>query len=553
MKKKYLDLMEKALEAYGYAHIVRYFDDVKRYGLKEHGFARLTSNIGIMLANGRKSELTDIFLRMMDFCCETMPVVKAANDFTVKEIIFCILALEDAGLMKEKTAYWRECLKGVTPEKTYNIYAKQPTDKVHNWACFSMLSEFMRQYIGIAETSEFVDLQIASQLQFIEENGMYRDPNDPMVYDLVPRGLFAVLLAFGYRGKYYEEIDGILRRAGLLTLKMQSVSGEIPYGGRSNQFMHNEAHLAIVFEYEARRYAAEGNTDLAARFKLGVKKALDNIEWWFSKDPIRHVKNRYPTETKFGCEDYAYFDKYMITAGSFLYAALLICDENIPCADSEDLTPYTAETSVHFHKLFASGGGYFAEFDTAADHHYECSGLGRIHKLGAPSTVCMSLPCSSEPNFVTDVQDRSDISMCAGTVRNGEFSFATGNAANYRVISRSADSDHAYCSMECTVSGAVLRSDYSVGADGVEITVSGEGEIAFMLPAFEFDGEVSPGITASKHTLSVDYLGYRCLYETDGNIIDTGKRGCNRNGRYKAFATVGSGSLKIKVTIEKMA
>ena len=54
MKKSYyLDLIEKTLSAYTTAHIDRYFDDVKRDGLKEHGFPRLTANIGILIANNR--------------------------------------------------------------------------------------------------------------------------------------------------------------------------------------------------------------------------------------------------------------------------------------------------------------------------------------------------------------------------------------------------------------------------------------------------------------------------------------------------------------------
>ena len=44
MKKKYIALMEEALSAYSEAHILRYFDDVKRDGLTEHGFPRLCRN-----------------------------------------------------------------------------------------------------------------------------------------------------------------------------------------------------------------------------------------------------------------------------------------------------------------------------------------------------------------------------------------------------------------------------------------------------------------------------------------------------------------------------
>ena len=78
---------------------------------------------------------------------------------------------------------------------------------------------------------------------------------------------------------YFEKIcirwTDALKRAGLLTLKMLSVNGEIPYGGRSGQFLHNEAHAALIMEYEAVRYAKLGDMKTASRFKSGLMRALD--------------------------------------------------------------------------------------------------------------------------------------------------------------------------------------------------------------------------------------------------------------------------------------
>ena len=80
MKKSiYFDLMEKTLGAYSNEHIERYFDDVKQKGLTEHGFPRLTANIGVLIADGRRLDLFPIFLEMMEFCCRTIPTVKAVG------------------------------------------------------------------------------------------------------------------------------------------------------------------------------------------------------------------------------------------------------------------------------------------------------------------------------------------------------------------------------------------------------------------------------------------------------------------------------------------
>ena len=552
MKNRYIDLMDKALDAYTYEHILSYFDKVKNGGFNEHGFARLTANMGIMIAHGRRADYIPIFTKMMDFCCANMPTVKAANDFTVKEIIFCIMALEEKGIFeKSKIDAWKSGLATIEVPKCYSQFAKTPQDKVYNWACFTMLSEFMREYIGIADTKEFVDIQIPTQLQWLDENGMYRDPNNPMVYDLVPRGLFSVLLNFGYKGKYFSEIDEALRKSGLLTLKMQSVTGEIAFGGRSNQFPHNEAHLLIVFEYEAKRYAREGNMALASAFKRASEKALDNVDLWLSQYPIRHVKNYFDTATKYGCENYAYFDKYMITTASFLYAAYLICDESIPSAETEDETPYLLQLSKHFHKIFAKNGDYFIEIDTCADHHYDASGLGRVHKKGAPSTVCMSVPCTSTPNYTIDIPDAIDLSLCAGVIEEGEPVFATGASTKYDVVS--LDEKNTEITLKNTFeNGREVVSKYALSAGGVDITVSGEGEVAYMIPAFEFDGRTQTEIKSEVNKLEVIYKGWKCEYTSSAPIISLNKKGGNRNGHYKAYYTACADKLNLKIEIIKV-
>jgi len=62
MKERYIALMEKTLCAYTNEHIERYFLSVKKDGLKEHGFPRLTANIGILIANGKRHDLIPLFL-----------------------------------------------------------------------------------------------------------------------------------------------------------------------------------------------------------------------------------------------------------------------------------------------------------------------------------------------------------------------------------------------------------------------------------------------------------------------------------------------------------
>ena len=126
MRERYIDLMEKTLGAYTREHVERYFADVRRDGLTEHGFPRLTASIGILIAKGRRRELLSLFVEMMDFCCESFSRnVKAANDFSVKEIIFCIKELIAAeAVERSRIDLWLSDIAKLDKTLGYNVYAK---------------------------------------------------------------------------------------------------------------------------------------------------------------------------------------------------------------------------------------------------------------------------------------------------------------------------------------------------------------------------------------------------------------------------------------------
>lgn len=559
MKERYLHLMEKALAAYSLEQIDEYFARVQREGLTEHGFARLTANTGVLIAHGRRTDLKERFLAMMDFCCATMPHVSAANDFTVREMITCIMALEEhASVPAEKLTQWKNGLAQVVPEKTYNVWASHPEQECYNWACFSAVSEFMRNRMGLGDNSEGIDTQLATQLQWLDENGMYHETGNPMVYDLVPRALFAVLLHFGYRGRYAAALEACLEKSIPCDLRMQSVSGEIPYGGRSAQFWHNEAWLSIVFEYAAARCAARGDAAGAALYKSRIDRALAHLEAGLDERPVHHVKNRFPTGTGYGCEEYAYFDKYMITTASFLYVACLLCDEKAgagvrPPAE----TAAVWQTSRFFHKVFAHAGGYTLEWDIDADAHYDCSGLGRVHKKGAPSPLCLSLSCTVNGNYKTDVENAVPLAICPGVKTTQGWRYATGADTAYIVETLSADpaADAAQMTLKYSFAdGQTVKSSYAVDASGITVRVSGEGELALLLPAFAFDGEVHPDIVCAPDAMYIAYRGWLCRYTAENAVLaDTGCLAANRNGHYSVFAVQGRNELTVRIVLEKDA
>lgn len=548
MKKKYLELMKKALSAYSDEHIHEYFNRVKSEGLTEHGFPRLTVNIGVLVAHGYRQDLIPIFIDMMDFCCEQIPKVKAANDFSVREIVFCLFELKKEGKFLSDIERWTKQLSTIVPENCYDKFAKNPDDVIGNWALFSALSEFARQKLTGCDSEAFVDLQLENQLHRLDENGMYRDnlkheAHQPIVYDLVPRYLFTLLLHFGYRGRHYDRIDSMLKSTALMTLKMQSITGEIAFGGRSNQFIHNEGLLAIIFEFEANRYAREGDLATAGKFKAAIARAMDVTNYWLDRAPIRHIKNRFPTETKFGCEKYAYFDKYMITTASHLFSAYMICDDSIKATVFDD-SDSCIMTSDHFHKLFMRSGGYFLEFDTDADPHYDSSGLGRVHRYGAPSPLCMSLPCPGSPNYSIGTAEKIRASLCPGKIIDGEPIFTCDIDERIHV-------DNFSCNCATLDYPLGLQADYAINEEGVAITVTGDENVLHMLPAFYFDGEKETEITLLSNVLQIKYDGWICQYSSNGKIQKLGKTARNRNGYYKLFYAKNDNSLTVNIKIFK--
>lgn len=558
MKSKYIDLMEKTLSAYTIEHILRYFNDVKRDGLTEHGFPRLTSNIGILIAHGRRRDLLPIFLEMMEFCCKTIPCVKAANDFSVREIVCCYREVEKSGLIDpEVLARWKGYIASIVPEKCYDVYATAPDSPVRNWALFSGVSEYFRQGFVGCDSSEFIELQVASQLQWFDENGMYMDNShsdihQPINYDVVPRGLFAMLLFAGYRGKYYETVDSILKKAGLLTLNIQNATGEMGFGGRSNQFLHNEAWLSLIFEYEAARYKKEGDLVLAGRFKAAAERALLDIEHRLSKTPISHVKNRFPIDSKFGCEHYAYFDKYMITVASFLYTAYMFCDDSIEVGEVDE-SPMIWSTSKYFHKTFARAGGYSVEFDTNGDPHYDASGLGSIHKKGAPGAICLSVPFAEKPSYeIGDYENRSSFSICPALKDEaGEWIFASEPETGYSLIDERIVGERVELTFGCTFKDG-RQVDFSCVTDenGVALEViSADGEeVGIALPIFDFDGEAHSKINVFLDKISVEYEGWIAEYLSE-RISDLQAVFANRNGVYNGYIACGKGKVSTKIKI----
>jgi len=560
IKEQYIDLMEKVFCAYSDEQIDLYIENVVNNGLSEHGFPRLTSNLGILLAHGRKTELADKFLKMMELCCDEIPIARdknglnVGNDFSVKEIVFCLLEIEKSKVFdKETTDKWREKLSKIAPDKTYSAISPFPPVRMGNWAAFAAASEQVRKYAGIGCEDKFIENQIASQLFSFDSNGMYRDfPDEPIVYDIVTRLQLAVALYFGYSGKNRKELEEYILKAADITLKMQSVSGEIPFGGRSNQFLHNETFYAAIFEFYASVFREKGDLKKADKFKAAAQRAVDSIIPWLNNEQIYHIKNYYDRSSKFGCEEYAYFDKYMVTTGSWLYLAYIFSEEKTEsCADVGEGENYICEASQHFNKLFCRFNEYFIEIDTKANPHYDSSGVGRIHKKDAPGALCLSAPFTATPAYCTDIKNPTNYSITGIVKNNDAFVFGSDTDVAHNVIEKRIDAECAFIKIECKKEDKHLFYKSCIISDtGVEIIVEGENKVGITFPVFAFDGKEETDIISDEKRVEVSYKNSTCVFESESPLEDMNMRLANRNGHYKAFAVFGISKVSLRISMK---
>ena len=371
---------------------------------------RFVSSGAILLRFGRIPELRDTVYRAMTYCCDRLgtPEARSASpDFWMRELVTAYLCLRDqapADLIER----WRTGLARVEPEAiyTYTDPSHQRLREFHNWAVYSSAGESMRAAAGIGASGRFLwgdaffDTYMEAQAHRFTELGMYRDPADPLTYDITTRLQIAAALAFGYHGRLRDPLEEVLRRGNLTMLQFVSPDGLVPYGGRSSQFNFQEAIVSALCELEARRYKA-ANPALAGAFKrqahLGVRAVRP---WLLESAPLRHIKNRFPPETRHGCDAYGQYSVYSLLAASFFGLAALAADDTI----AEQPAPaecggYVRELAPAFHKVIASCQGTYVEVDTQADPHYDATGIGRVLFAGLPPALPLGLPFAAHPSY----------------------------------------------------------------------------------------------------------------------------------------------------------
>ncbi|ANE45388.1 hypothetical protein SY83_02555 [Paenibacillus swuensis] len=569
IRVKYLDLMEKAFDAYTLEQIRgrKSADGLRELDL--HAYSRLTTVLSCLLHGGRRLHLLSLWKQMMTECCHEIvqPRPDDMADFAIKEMMFSLFIMKDASLLGDVELHqWDRLLIQLDPYVNYRNVAKDEASKkkLHNINIYNMIGEFLREQWGLTDTKDYFAEHWPAQIQhFDTETGMYRDPGCPMLYDITTRCHVQMLLEFGYKGPYANQLDHLLRLGGNVTLYAQSAAYEFPYGGRSSQFLFNEALIAANAEYEAKRFFSYGDHVRARKFKRAASLAVESVVRWLDMEPPRHLKNRFPIESKHGTEPYGYYDKYMITFGAFIGMAYWFAQEDIEeYACPAETGGYVWRAPDDFHMIIANAGGYSVQIDSLANLAYDATGLGRLHRAGFPTELALSTPLSAGEYYeINSDLGRVHATMGPGwSLPEGEvfyFSRCTDLKASLHIEKESKERVR----FTVTYHGNTLRGCravveyYELSAGGLIYSYSlVDAEVSgyfIQVPLLESNGEQHTVIQQHEGSIEVTLDSYRYRVEADCAIVLSANLYGNRNGAYRLAALqyqVPRPSLKLELS-----
>jgi hypothetical protein len=554
-KTVYLDVAQETARPYDWAEIEK---NISRedYRLGDiHVLSRQIAVLAALAGSGRQKEYAGLVKKMMTVTCNELVVTDATKtgaglDFAVKELMLAFHFLDQISSEQEK-AGWLAALKKIDPYKNYMFAAtntkEAETKGFSNINVYNLAGEYLREARQLTDTAKYFNIHWPYQLTLFNSFGMYKDGGNPMLYDLTTRAQIGLMMHFGYKGAFAERIEAVLKKGSMVNLFTMSSLYQMAYGGRSNQYLFNECLMAAAFEYEANRYKTAGDLMLAGVYKRAAHLAVTSIYRWLKTTPPRSLKNFYGPETCHGTEVYGYYDKYMITAGSFVLMAYVIADDTI-----KETTEIPAEKGGYavmleedFHRVFANCRGYSVEIDYKAQTEYDSTGLGRIHKTGFPSELGLSMPFTKGTGYrVREGVKQDDCAIGPGWYKNNEIVRLASLADGLKVETEIIEETEQRVEFKVVYAGpafdkkgcAGVVEHYTLTEDGINIKswlVNPEKNgMAFTVPLLKTNGIDTTEITYIDNTWRVRMGKYK--YEVEikngtGKIVDTL---ANRNGEY---------------------
>jgi len=403
-------------------------------------------------------------------------------------------------------ARWEQYLRMIDPKVAYTDLIGPGQPDVINWNAAAVAGEFIRHRRGFTDTA-FVERYLAAQVPRFTAAGVYRDAGVPLAYDAQGRFYFLMLLEAGYDGSQRKALDVLMDRGAWAEMLMQSPSGDAPAGGRSAEHIWNDALACASFEMLARRSKAKGDMLAASAFKRAARLAGKSVSRWMRPSGESWVvKNHFDPAVRRGFEPYTSHSQYNLIAAAYLAIAAATADESIPEGASPADTGGFVVDLPELHKVFANSGGQYVEIDTAADPHYESTGLMRLHRPGMDNALGPggNVPASTLPFAI------GGIAWLDGKRQWESLAQFTQGMVRTATTVKTATPSKVEFSIRYSLTGAAVdgvTQAYTITPDAVTVVSRIEGgtadrwKIAF--PAFIDDGRDRGAITADNEGLVV--------------------------------------------------
>lgn len=569
-KSDYLDLIEKVVDAYGTELLEKQLE--LEDGVYHFTAFRTSVMLAYLLNAGRRPELLPLWRRVTEKSVRALEHSRnsAYNDLTLEELCLSFMLMP-----KEVQPRWMEVLRRFDPRHQFKFMSK---DQMNNMVVYGAVGMFLREKLTGESCAAHFDMVMPWILERIDEKGMFDDHDHALLYDLTTRVRLEQLLWHGYTGRWADQIRQALCRGGLMTLRMQSAAFQIPYGGRSNQFLHNEALQASLCEYEAVRWKNQGNMELAGAFKRAAALSLLTVRRYLDvPEGPKHIRNRFPQDSLYGIDHYGTFPRYMNALATFAACGYLACDDSIPETPCPAETGgYLEITTERFGKLFANVGGQSLEYAFLADPEHEAAGLGRYHKVGVPAELGLSMPFTDTPVYSLST-GRIPFDILGPNPVIGEYAhymtdriparctgFSPGVVApsGERLLFCQNGAPQGYKILEESDTRISFQVFWQEGTETITLDREGlwlscelriPGTAFWSVPLLESNGGEAARITLSEGSAGASLEGAAFSVSTSALLTDTKERCGNRNGIYRIFhADSDTAACSVRLVLSKI-
>ncbi|MDD5677898.1 MAG: hypothetical protein PHW60_07895 [Kiritimatiellae bacterium] len=522
--------------------------------------ARFVCPASILVREKKRTDLVPVITRSMDQLCAGVlqravsgkDVVWGVLDLVLKEIIVTWDIMRTY-VPEDVSEKWRKMLSAVSANVAYsclNCLAEKGLS-LTNYGVSACTGEWIRHVHGLSGDRQWIDRVLALELPLFTPFGMYQDPHDPMLYDLMVRQNLSELLAHGYDGAHKKHLVDLLVRSGWTMLMTLSACDYAPFGGRSNFVLHNEAMLAYNCDFLAGYWSDQGRPDYASVFKEAAYRCGKTTESFISADPVRFIKNWFDPSSRHGKDGaYGEYANYLLLTASLFARIALMPNNNIPPATLPAKSMrYTVNLWPAFHKTFARCGDTSVEIDTRAQKGYDATGLGLLHHKGAPPELVLSMGIPAEPSYVISGAEKgraAALGPCWKLPSEQWQSLAALNDEIEHVAFTEAtiSSDNVIWSLEwffksgARLPMAIIKQVFTLSNGSLAVDVAYQGvfeETGFEIPCLVASGKAQSEIEViSAETVQVRYQGWRFTAELAGATgceIEDAIR-ANRQARY---------------------